>query len=150
MTFAGCKHLASVAFGEHSSITNLGVGASQDCLALTNITLPDKLKVIEDRTFSHCTALERVVFNKNLKTIVENAFQFCSALKSITLPDKLKVIDEDAFTKCTSLERVASSATNISKLSVNAHSMAAPNSKMSNLHPARFLSVFVHSLGVIA
>ena len=55
MTFADCRHLVSVVFGEHSNITNLGVAAFQYCYALTSITLPDKLKFIERMVFSGCT-----------------------------------------------------------------------------------------------
>jgi len=57
-------------------------------------------------TFAECTALERVVCNKNLKTIDRSLFQNCSALKSINLPDKLTVIEKIAFTRCSSLEHV--------------------------------------------
>jgi len=106
LTFGSCRHLASVVFGEHSNITNLGEAAFNECSALTSITLPDKLEIIEPGVLSKCSALERVVCNKNLKTIDEGAFQFCFALKSITLPDKLARIEQLAFNTCTSLERV--------------------------------------------
>jgi len=96
----------SVVFGEHSKISNLGVDTFIECYALTSITLPGKLKVIEERAFSHCPSLKRVVFNKSLKTIGKCAFQTCSALKNITLRDKLTVIEHGAFVLCTSLERV--------------------------------------------
>ena len=45
LTFAECSQLVSVVFGEHSNITNLGGWVFQDCVALTSITLPDKLEV---------------------------------------------------------------------------------------------------------
>ena len=61
LAFAGCKHL--VVFGEHSNITNIGKSAFEKCVALTSITLPDKLKVIEFIAFGSCTSLERVVCN---------------------------------------------------------------------------------------
>ena len=119
MTFADCEHLVSVVFGEHSSITNLGAGAFQHCYALTSITLPDKLEVIEELAFSRCTSLERVVCNKSLKTIGNNAFQLCSSLKSITLPDKLKVIEVMDFTDCNSVERVICNK-NLKTICINA------------------------------
>jgi len=74
LTFADCYHLASVVFGDHSNITNLGAVASQECYALTSITLPDKLEVIEEIAFSKCSALERVTCSKKLKTIGDSAF----------------------------------------------------------------------------
>jgi len=48
LAFFCCEHLVSVVFGEHSSITGLGVGAFQHCYALTSITLPDKLSDRKD------------------------------------------------------------------------------------------------------
>ena len=67
MSFTHCHRLVSVVFGEHSNITNLGECAFSNCSALTSITLPDKLEVIEEMAFHTCTSLMRVVFNKNLK-----------------------------------------------------------------------------------
>ena len=69
LTFAACHHLASVLFGEHNKITNLGEAAFHQCYALTSITLPDKLTVLKPSTLSCCSSLERVVCNKKLKTI---------------------------------------------------------------------------------
>jgi len=83
LTFADCKHFESVVFGEHSNITNLGVAAFQECFALTSITLPNNLKVIEEMAFVDCSSLERVVCNKNLKTIGVEAFQHCSKLEDV-------------------------------------------------------------------
>ena len=48
-TFAVCTHLVSIVFGEHSNITNLDKRAFQDCSALTSITLPNNLKIIEQQ-----------------------------------------------------------------------------------------------------
>ena len=49
------------------------------CCALTSITLPNNLKVIEELAFALCYSLERgVVCNKNLKKIGRTAFQDCS------------------------------------------------------------------------
>ena len=104
--FGDCHHLVSVVFGEHSNISNFGYGAIHQCFALTSITLPNKLEVIEKLTFAKCTSLKHVVWNKNLKTIGAGAFQQCSALKKITLPDKLEIIEELTFAECTSLKRV--------------------------------------------
>jgi len=68
-SFVGCEHPVSVVFGEHSNITKIGEGAFAQCHALTSITLPDKLKVIEQVTFGSCASLKRVVCNKNLKLL---------------------------------------------------------------------------------
>ena len=100
MTFGRCRHLASVVFGEHSSITNIGNNAFQFCSALTSITLPDKLKIIEQATFAHCVSLERVVCNKNLKTIGNYAFYVCSKLADVQLASKSISFGDDPFAGC--------------------------------------------------
>ena len=63
------------------------------CSALTNITLPDFLEDIDRFACIRCTSIERVDFNKNLKTIGANAFLPCSSLANVVLSDKLEVIE---------------------------------------------------------
>jgi len=72
IAFGTCRHLVSVVFGERSNITNLGAGAFQRCSALTSITLPEMLKIIERLTFGECSPLER--FDKNVTFIGKGAF----------------------------------------------------------------------------
>ena len=84
-SFADCHHLVSVIFGEHSSITNLGRGAFNECSALTSITLPNKLKVVDEGACHKCTSLKRVVCNKKFKTIGDCAFQECAKLEDVQL-----------------------------------------------------------------
>jgi len=103
--FTGCIYLESAVFGADSNITNIGGWAFQHT-ALTRITLPNNLKLIEAGAFHSCSGLERVVFNKNLIAIDEAAFQYCVALKSISLPKKLKTVGPIAFASCNSLKRV--------------------------------------------
>ena len=141
LSFCDCHHLVSVVFGEHSSITILREGAFLGCSALTSITLPNMLEIIEDIAFVECTSLERIVFNKNLKLIGRGVFQVCEALKSVTLPNNLKLIYAGGSGDCPSLERVVFNK----NLSAMAHSTSAPSSKMPSLHPAQFLSVVLRS-----
>jgi len=123
----------SVAFGEHSNITNLRKGTFGECFALKSITLPNKLTIIEEMAFANCSALERLVFNKSLKTICEYAFQNCCALKSIiclissqyrkdgctslkrvVFNKNLKTIGSSTFQGCSKLEEVQLASRSIS------------------------------------
>jgi len=110
LVFADCRHLVSVVFDEHSNITNLGVNAFQRCYALTSITLPDKLEVIEQVTFKKCKSLERVVCNKNLKSIREFAFQQCSKLKDVQLASSSISFGGVPFNACDRLIELAVAA----------------------------------------
>jgi len=100
----------SVVFGEDSNITNLGFGAFKQCFALTSITLPGKLEVIEEKAFSHCPALERVICNKNLKTIGEKAFLSCSKLEDFQLASSSTSFGKYPFVNCKTLIEIATAA----------------------------------------
>ena len=78
-TFGGYRHLVSVVFSEHSNIMNLGLEAFGGCYALTSITLPDKLEVIEPGAFSDCSALERVFCNRNPPSMPHPSCFTCNA-----------------------------------------------------------------------
>jgi len=110
LAFGMCQHLVSVIFGEHSSSTHLGGGAFGDCYALTSITLPDKLEVIEYAAFNICTSLERVVFNKNLKTIDDAAFAGCPKLEDVQLASSSTSFGRIPFNDCDRLIELADAA----------------------------------------
>ena len=110
MTFANCEHLVGFVFGEHSNITYLGEHAFQECSALTKITLPNKLEVIETLAFVACTSLKRVVYNKNLKTIGEHAFQHCDKLENVQLASSSISFGDDPFAGCYRLIEIAAAA----------------------------------------
>jgi len=110
--FSLCPSLLriSVEFGVHSSITNLGLAAFQQCSALKSITLPNNLKVIEKKTFNHCRSLKRVVCGKHLKNIGEEAFQFCSKLKDVQLASSSISFGRHPFFGCERLIWIAAAA----------------------------------------
>ena len=97
-------------FGKHSNITNIGANAFQRCFALTSITLPDKLKVLEKMVFANCTSLERVVCNKNLKTIGIAVFQYCPELEDVQLASSSISFGRDPFAGCDRLIELAAAA----------------------------------------
>jgi len=110
LAFSCCEHLVSVVFGKHSNITNIGANAFQRCFALTSITLPDKLKVLEKMVFANCTSLERVVCNKNLKTIGIAVFQYCPELEDVQLASSSISFGRDPFAGCDRLIELAAAA----------------------------------------
>jgi len=75
------------------------------CMSLLRVDLSGcpRLKRLGECLFLECSALEEVVFPKNLQIIGEEAFSKCSALRSITLPENLKIIEEMAFNECVGL-----------------------------------------------
>ncbi len=96
---------------------------------LTNVTLPDTLRVIGTSAFANCTSLKEITIPANvtwtgpyaffgdsaMETLVIEpgeeiaiigyfAFSGCSSLKSVVIPANYRQIDTRAFSECTSLE----------------------------------------------
>ena len=72
------------------------------CSSLTEIKIPDSVRVIDDFAFSGCKSLSSVEFPENLFEIGRGAFEDCTSLKSIYIP-KVFYIGDGAFSGCSSL-----------------------------------------------
>ena len=109
--FKGCKNLESVTFGKNSNLNTLGKnysgdGVFQNCVNLSEITLPNKLTAIQRETFSGCTNLEKVTIGSGVKSIGAYAFKNCGNLTAIVVPNAVESIGEGIFTNCTNLSSV--------------------------------------------
>lgn len=71
---------------------------------LQTILLPKSVTSIDDRAFSSCHSLNKVVIYENsVKTIGMAAFEYCSSLADIVLPEGVTTIARSAFADCSSL-----------------------------------------------
>ena len=109
--FKGCKNLDKVTFGRNSNLNTLGKnyngdGVFQNCVNLSEITLPEKLTAIQRETFSGCTNLERVTIGSGVKSIGAYAFKNCGNLTAIVIPNAVESIGDGIFTNCTNLSSV--------------------------------------------
>ena len=109
--FKGCKNLEHVTFGANSNLNKLGEnysgdGVFQNCVNLSEITLPNKLTAIQRETFSGCTNLESVTIGSGVKTIGAYAFKDCGNLTAIVIPNGVESIGEGVFRNCTDLSSV--------------------------------------------
>lgn len=74
---------------------------------LQTILLPKSVTSIDDRAFSSCHSLNKVVIYENsVKTIGMAAFEYCSSLADIVLPEGVTTIARSAFGGCSSLSRI--------------------------------------------
>ncbi len=64
---------------------------------LKTITIPDKVKTIDELAFCECKKLKKVKLGNKLKKIENHAFVACSKLKSITVPKSVKKIEYAAL-----------------------------------------------------
>lgn len=73
---------------------------------LTNIILPNTIRVIGTEAFNWHPRLSNVYFPEGLVTIKQNAFNECKALQSIELPSSLQTIQSNAFNECTGVTKI--------------------------------------------
>ena len=87
-------------------VTNIGDFAFQDCINLTNITIPDGVMYIEDYAFRRCTGLINVEIPNSVISIGDSAFCNCENLVNISLPNSITTIKDCAFEGCDSLTNI--------------------------------------------
>jgi hypothetical protein len=78
-------------------VREIGSSAFSNQGALTGVTLPEGITVVQDGAFWGCTALARVTLPESLTTIGARAFGNCTGLKSITIPSGVDSIAPMAF-----------------------------------------------------
>ena len=87
-----------------------GVTELQTCVfessSVTQVTLPQSLKIIGDYAFYDCQGLQELVLPKNLESIGDSAFACCYGLKKIVLPAGLETIGDYAFASCYGLKKI--------------------------------------------
>ncbi len=74
---------------------------------LTNLILPQSLKVIGEDAFGFCSSLKTVTVPQLVEELGAYAFHDCTSLNAITLPENLLAVRREAFATCTSLETIA-------------------------------------------
>ena len=76
--------------------TRIVAGAFQNCLALTEIVIPESVKVIEGNAFANCQNLTSVTLPESLEELGGAAF-YHTSISSIEIPATLKYIQGDTF-----------------------------------------------------
>ncbi len=78
-------------------VTHIADEAFLDCSNLTEVILPEDLKIIGAAAFKDCDKLQNVVFPTGVTTIGQEAFYGCKALADVQIPDSVTSIGQDAF-----------------------------------------------------
>ena len=108
-SFSRNTDIGSVTLTE--GIYTIREGAFQDCTALTSVSLPQSLTVIDDAAFRN-TSVEELTVPNGVVTIGEEAFRSCRQLQSVSLGSGVKVLGEDAFYYCNQLQDVTVESNN--------------------------------------
>ena len=80
--------------------------AFSHCANLTEIVIPNNVTTIGHHAFNNCVGLSSLSIGKNVSTIGEWAFRECKALTSVTLPKSIISIEAEAFASCDKLSSV--------------------------------------------
>ena len=105
---SGAKNLKSVTIPEKpDNLEGYRIGdyAFADS-GLEEITIPDTVLDLGSGVFSNCTALKKVNFSTDLKTIGNSCFAGCTALTEFTVPNGVTSLGSGAFSGCKYLDRV--------------------------------------------
>lgn len=95
--FQNCTSLINVNFPSDNQIETIGDAAFESCILLSEIILPEKLRLIKTQAFQNCTSLSEIILPENLEKIEAQAFQNCVNLTDITIYDKVTSISTSAF-----------------------------------------------------
>lgn len=73
-------------------ITAIGSWTFSDLAILTDVTIADSVKRIDERAFNYCTSLEELDLPDGLTSIGTRAFYNCYRLKALDIPDSVTAI----------------------------------------------------------
>lgn len=101
------SNVNSIDFEQNSVCESIGAGAFSGLKNISNINLPQMIKMIGNSAFSHCSGLTSLELPQSLTSIGNNAFYGCVGLKSVTIPVGVTFVDNYAFSNCTGLESIS-------------------------------------------
>lgn len=90
-------------FAFTDNIIGIAGGSFMDCKKITELNIPEKVKILGGYAFYNCNALQTITLPSELDAVFEAMFYRCFALKEIKLPDTVTEIGDYAFTSCTKL-----------------------------------------------
>ncbi len=99
--FSGRTTLEDVQFPAH--LVNVRYCSFYSCEGLTELTLPESLRIIERSAFNNCKQLQRVTIREGCTHIGYRAFYNCKNLESIHIPATVMQIEDEAFFDCRKL-----------------------------------------------
>ena len=86
-------------------MTRIGTNAFRECLALTNVMIPNTVMSVGEYAFNNCI-LRSITIPDSVTSIENNAFDGCSSLTSVTIGNGVTSIGYMAFSSCYSLTDV--------------------------------------------
>jgi hypothetical protein len=103
--FHECDGVERVEF-RSQSLASIGEFSFAGLCLLSEVDLPDSVRIIGPHAFAHCVNLVTVQLPKRLTTLSRCSFYKCRRLISIRIPDSLMVIEPYAFYGCRSMRSI--------------------------------------------
>ena len=106
------KEVSNQNYGELNNITRLIISEGIESIEnlslekLSDVSLPNTLKIIGGASFVRCKDLENINIPNNVEEIGESAFAE-TRISRIEIPEKVKKIGNRAFSNCENLEKVS-------------------------------------------
>ncbi|MCM1546677.1 MAG: leucine-rich repeat domain-containing protein [Clostridiales bacterium] len=82
---------------KNKAVTNIGVGAFEECASVTGVTIPVGVKSIGFGAFSACTEITEITIPNTMTEIGQEAFRNCTKLASVSVADSVTNIGINAF-----------------------------------------------------
>ena len=89
--------LKKVSFADGSKLTRIGISAFDKCSQLTDIALPDGVKIIGDYAYCLCWRCEHITLPKSVETIGDRAFFYVPMGDDFEIPSSVKEVGKSAF-----------------------------------------------------
>lgn len=78
-------------------------GAFSGCSSLKQISLPDGLLAVGEKSFYACSQLESIVIPDSVITLGAGCFCGCGELRALSLPEDIRALPDSCFRACVSL-----------------------------------------------
>lgn len=89
-----------------TTLTEIPENCFKDMTLLTEVVLPESLKIIWRSAFEGCRSMHLTELPDGITRIDRSAFEDCSAITVSKLPDALEYLGYSAFSDCTSLRSI--------------------------------------------
>lgn len=101
--FNSCSCFAPAALS--AGLQNIGSSAFANT-AITEITIPEGIRYLDESTFSGCKQLQKVSLPETLMLIKDYVFNGCNLLSEIKIPESVTEIGSCVFQNCDSLKEI--------------------------------------------
>ena len=106
--FRNCENLFNISadISKAKNLDEIGDSAFHNCKSLTELKMPDSVKILGAGAFYGCESLKKLTLSDNLQGIEASAFQNCKSLEKLNIPESVKHIEENAFKNCENLKSI--------------------------------------------